>query len=618
MSKSPLLLLFLGKKMRNLWFFLATLIPTFVSAILEGASFASILLAFSQFTQNTDVLPALNFAIVQKCIQSMYFLTPLRAFVSWILIAVFLQALRSSLVFWTSYLFANLSLRIQSDIQHRVYRQILRMSFPCINRYRLGDLAEYAKTPSTFIPLFMNGIQQFITASLMCLASLYLMFNISFSLTITTLILFLFFGISQKGIIKKIIHNSMLLSEQMADFGKITIQTLEGLRLIHTYNRHHTILKNTTSLINNISITSKKLHFWNYSIPSINEILGVMSVGSILIASLFIFDPDHVHGIPYLFTFLVLAYRASTRMQIAISSIGVQAMHIGPIIRLKEILEDSGKDYIPTQGHPFTSFHENITFNSVSLQYAKNLPFAVTDLSFSIPRGTVTALVGPSGGGKTSILDMIIRLYDPTSGKITIDGVALTKFDLMSWRNALGVVSQDTNVFNDTVEENIRFGNELATNDDIIKVSKLASAHDFIMNLKEKYQTKLGERGYKLSGGELQRICLARALLNNPQILILDEATSSLDSKTEKAIQSTLEQYSKDRTVLIIAHRLSTILYADQILYIENGKMLELGTHRELLGKNGKYAHLWQLQSKAIHEPEHAAETNAEDRVLTK
>ncbi len=590
--------------MRNLCFFFVTMIPSFLAALLEGASFASILLALSQFTQNTEILPALNFSLVQKCVQSMNLLPPLQAFVAWILIAVFLQALRSSSVFLSSFLISKLSLKIQTDTQYMVYRQILRMSFPCVNRYRLGDLAEYVKTPSTFIPLFMNGIQQFINASLMAVASLYLMFNISFSLTIATLILFVFFGISQKGIIMKIVKHSTLLSEQMADFGKLTIQTLEGLRLIHTYNRYSNILKNTSFLIKNISIISKKMHFLNYSITSINEIFGVITIGSILIASLFVFDTHHVHGIPYLFAFLICAYRTSTRIQIAIASIGTLALHIGPIIRLKEILQDAGKEYVPTQGRCFTNFNENMTFRSVSLQYAKNLPCAVTDLSFAIPRGTVTALVGPSGSGKSSILDMIIRLYDPTAGEITIDGVPLSEYDVMSWRNALGVASQDLNVFNDSVEENIRFGQEQASQEDIIRAAKLASAHEFIMQLKENYQTKLGERGYKLSGGEIQRISLARALLKMPQILILDEATSSLDSMTEKEIQNSLSFYAKGRTVLIIAHRLSTIVFADQILYIENGKLYEQGTHQELVEKNGKYAHLWHLQSKAMHESE--------------
>lgn len=577
------------------------MVPNLIAAVLEGASFGAILLAFSQFTQNKAVLPSLNFPLVQKWVQGISFSTPLRAFISWILIAVVLQALRSSLTFLTSYFVSNLSLRIQEDAQSRVYQQILRMSFSCVNSYRLGDLAEYAKTPSTFIPLMINGFQLFINACLLCSASLYLMFHISLPLTLTTLSLFLFFAILQKGIIKKIIRNSTRLSEQLAEFSKLTIQTLEGLRLIHTYHRHNTILKNTETLQNNISITSKRLYFWNYSIPSINEILGVVSIGSVLIASLFIFDAQNAQSISYLFTFLVLAYRASTRMQIAISLIGTLTTYFGPFLRLKEILEDKGKEYLSTTGTLFTILKQHIEFRSVTLQYGPNLPLAVAEISFAIPKGSVTALVGPSGGGKSSILDMLIRLYDPTAGEIAVDGASLREFDLMSWRNALGVVSQDSNVFNDTVEENIRFGNEEATHEDILYVAKLASAHDFIVNLKDQYQTKLGERGYKLSGGELQRISLARALLKNPQILILDEATSSLDSKTEKTIQNTLEQFAKDRTVLIIAHRLSTILFADQILYIENGRLLEIGNHQDLLRKKGKYAHLWELQSEAIN-----------------
>lgn len=588
--------------MCNLWFFLIIMVPNLISAVLEGASFASILVAFSQFAQTDNVLP--SFPLIQDLIQKLNFCSPMQAFIAWIFIAVLLQAFRSSLVFLTSYLTSSLSLRIQSAAQTKVYRQILRLSFPCVNRYRIGDLAEYMKTPSTFIPLFMDAMQRFINASLMALASLYLMFRISFSLTSITLTLFLVVGISQKGIIKKIVAHSKRLSEQMADFSKLTIQTLEGLRLIHTYHRYDKIQEDTSSLLNNISITSKKLYFWNNSIPSINETIGVISIGSVLIASLFVFDAQNVHGIPCLFTFLILAYRASTRIQIAIASLGAQAMYFGSILRLKEILKDEGKEYISTVGLPFTTFKEGIEFRSISLQYAKNLPFSVTDLSFSIPRGSVTAIVGPSGGGKSSILDMIIRLYDPTEGGIFIDGVPLAAFDMMSWRNALGVVSQDLNVFNDTVEENIRFGTMQAGHDEVIKAAQLAGAHDFIMKLTEGYQTKLGERGYKLSGGEIQRLSLARALLKNPQILILDEATSSLDSRTEKTIQNTLAEYSKDRTVLIIAHRLSTIVSSHQILYVEGGKLLEVGTHQELVAMNGKYGHLWRLQSKVMHESE--------------
>jgi ATP-binding cassette subfamily B protein/subfamily B ATP-binding cassette protein MsbA len=276
------------------------------------------------------------------------------------------------------------------------------------------------------------------------------------------------------------------------------------------------------------------------------------------------------------------------------------AMHSGPIVRLTEILKDEGKEYLPSHGHYFHQFKDGLEFHSVTLQYGESNQPAIENLSFKVPRGLITAIVGPSGGGKSSILDLIIRLYQPTDGRITVDGKDISEFEIASWRSILGVVSQDSFIFNDTVEENIRFGVDAASHEDIIEAAKLSQAHDFICTLSEGYQTKLGEKGYKLSGGQLQRISLARALLKKPQILILDEATSSLDSMTELAVQRALENYSQDRTTLVIAHRLSTVTNADQILYIENGKLLEPGTHNELMTIGGKYASLWKLQSQTL------------------
>lgn len=599
---SPLTSIFLGTKMKNLWFFIAIMIPNFISALLEGGSFAFILLAFSQFTGGGDVFSSLKVPLVERWIKDISFSTQFQAFISWILVAVVLQVIRSLLSFFTAYVTSNLSLKLQAAAQTRVYTQILRLTFPCVSRYRLGDLAEYAKTPSTFIPPLMDALNRAINSILMALAALYLMVGISPSLTLITLCLFAGFGFSQKRLIGKIIRNSTRLSEHMADLGKLTIQTLESLRLIHTYHRHNKVLRDVSIVLDDISLTSKKLHFWNSSIPSINESIGILSIGSILIASLFIFDSHHVHGISLLFTFLVLAYRGSTKIQISIGALATMAVYVGPILRLREILKDEDKEYQNMSGRPFQKLSDAIEFKSVTLRYSNSLASAVSDLSFKIPRGSVTAIVGPSGGGKSSILDMLIRLYEPTEGKILIDGEPLTEYEISGWRHALGVVSQESSIFNDTVEENIRFGMDHVSQKDVVEAAKLAGAHEFILRLGEGYQTKLGERGYKLSGGELQRLSLARALLKNPQILILDEATSNLDSMTEHIVQRTIEQYCRDRTVLIIAHRLSTIAFADQVLYIENGALLESGTHEELIAKDKKYSRLWKMQSKLAYE----------------
>lgn len=598
LKASPILSIFLGKNARNLGTFLLILLPNLLAAILEGVSFVCILLALSQFANANQPIPIQQIPFLDSFISLFHFSSPFTALVSWILIGIGLQALRSFVAFYSSFLTSHLSLRIQTEAQTRVYQQIFKLSFPCVNRYRLGDLAEYAKAPSTFIAPFMHSVNGFVGSTLMSLVSLALMFKISVQLTLLTLSIFILVYCSQKFIVQKIVHKSRKLSELMADFGKLIIQNLEGLRLIHTYHRHKKILSDAFSILDTISDTSKKLYLCNHTIPAINEVTGVIAVAAVLIFALFVFDHANLaDSTSYLFTFLILSYRTANRIQLPIANFASAAMHSGHIIRLAEILKDEGKEYLPSHGYPFHRFKEKLEFQEVTLLYGESQQPAIDRLSFAAPRGMMTAIVGPSGGGKSSILDLIIRLYNPTGGKILIDGIEISEFEMSSWRSILGVVSQDSFIFNDTVEENIRFGVDRASLEEIMEAAKLSQAHEFILKLSEGYQTKLGEKGYKLSGGQLQRISLARALLKKPQILILDEATSSLDSVTELAVHRALEGYSQDRTTLVIAHRLSTIVNADQILYVESGRLLEQGTHQQLMDRDGKYAKLWKLQS---------------------
>ena len=599
MKASPLVSIFLGKKSRNIGTFSLIMIPNILAALFEGVSFVCIILAFTRFAKDENASSSIQQIPFLNSLKGLFqTAAPFQALVAWILMAILMQALRSTFSFVSAYLMSRLSLRIQTEAQTRVYQQIFRLSFPCVNRYRLGDLAEYAKTPSTFIAPFMHCVNGVFSSTLMSFVSLGLMFKISVKLSIVTVCIFILGYGSQKLIVRKIIHKSKRLSELMADFGKLVIQNLEGLRLIHTYHRHKKILSEAFSILDTISDTSKRLHLCNHSIPAINEISGVISVAAVLICAFFLFDPGNLaQSSSYLFTFLMLAYRTANRIQMPIANFANAAMYSGPILRLEEILKDEGKEYLPLNGKPFHQFVEKLEFRSVSLLYSEGRQPAVENLSFAIPRGLITAIVGPSGGGKSSILDMIVRLYHPTDGKILVDGKEISEFEMGSWRSILGVVSQDSFIFNDTVEENIRFGVDAASHADIVEAARLAQAHDFIMNLSEGYKTKLGEKGYKLSGGQLQRMSLARALLKNPQILILDEATSSLDSVTELAVHRALKNFSQERTTLVIAHRLSTITNADQILYIENGRLLEQGTHGELIALEKKYAELWRLQS---------------------
>jgi ATP-binding cassette subfamily B protein len=218
------------------------------------------------------------------------------------------------------------------------------------------------------------------------------------------------------------------------------------------------------------------------------------------------------------------------------------------------------------------------------------------DVSFEIPAGKTVAVVGHSGSGKSTLARLMFRFYDVTGGRITVNGRDIRDVTQKSLRAAIGIVPQDTVLFNDTIFYNIAYGDTGASRDDVIAAARAAHIHEFIQSLPDKYESTVGERGLKLSGGEKQRVAIARALLKNPEILIFDEATSALDSKSEKAIQAELDRIATERTALVIAHRLSTVVDADEILVLEHGRVVERGRHRELLAREGVYASMWALQ----------------------
>jgi ATP-binding cassette subfamily B protein/subfamily B ATP-binding cassette protein MsbA len=324
--------------------------------------------------------------------------------------------------------------------------------------------------------------------------------------------------------------------------------------------------------------------------------LTIATVGVLLILGYIILSSGEGLVIPTLFTFIAALNRLSMQLGgVATISNGL-ANNSGKMGRLNDILVYEDKEWTRVDGKVFTALAEKIRFENVSLQYFSNQAPALQNLDFVMLKGTVTALVGGSGAGKSSIADLLSGLYDPSEGRITIDGVDLRNFSLESWRQKLGIVSQDTFVFNQEIIENIRYGKPEATEAQVINAAKDAQAHEFIMELPQGYQTVVGERGYRLSGGQRQRLALARAILKEPEILILDEATSALDSESERLVQQALAMFQQDRTVLVVAHRLSTIIGADQILVLEQGKIVERGNHEELLKQGNRYAHYWQLQ----------------------
>jgi subfamily B ATP-binding cassette protein MsbA len=244
---------------------------------------------------------------------------------------------------------------------------------------------------------------------------------------------------------------------------------------------------------------------------------------------------------------------------------------------------------------PFAGFQREIAFEHVSFEYREGEP-VLHDVSFTVPRGSVVALVGPSGAGKSTLMDLLGRFFEVTDGRVTVDGRDVRDVPIADLRGQLGIVSQETVLFHDTVRANIAYGRPDATDAEIERAARAANAHDFVAAMPQGYDTQVGERGTDLSGGQRQRIAIARAILRDPPILVFDEATSALDTESERLVQQAIETLLEGRTVLVIAHRLSTIQRADAILVLQDGRIVERGTHAELLGQGGLYRHLYELQ----------------------
>jgi ABC-type multidrug transport system fused ATPase/permease subunit len=271
--------------------------------------------------------------------------------------------------------------------------------------------------------------------------------------------------------------------------------------------------------------------------------------------------------------------------------------NFSPALRsLLDFIDRTDKPYLKNGSVPFEVIQTGITLQNVHFHYTTaGLP-ALENVTFHIPKNRITAIVGPSGAGKSTLVNLLTRLYDCNAGRILIDENDLHDLEVRSWRSQIAVVSQDNFLFNDTVTANIRFARNKATDQEIVAAAKLAQAHDFIISLPQGYDTVLGDRGVRLSGGQQQRLAIARAMLVDPQFVIFDEATSDLDSLTEQAIQEAIEHYSRGRTTLVIAHRLTTIRRADNIVVLDQGRVVEQGTHAQLMQLAGYYRQLVQTQ----------------------
>jgi ATP-binding cassette subfamily B protein/subfamily B ATP-binding cassette protein MsbA len=373
-------------------------------------------------------------------------------------------------------------------------------------------------------------------------------------------------------------------------------QDIQGLRLIHSSGLTQEATEDLDTKIAHYEKAIRRQIVIKEILIPMTSFLPIFGIAIISGLSVVFFGAKSTGILPSLITFVLALQRLNQRFASIANSFSSLAANSGSIERLNMLLRPDDKEYRRNGGVAFEGLNHSINIKDVCLSYDSGNPPALNKVNLVIPRGSTVALVGSSGSGKSSLADLLVGLYEPTSGEIYIDDVPLQSYDLSSWQHHIGVVSQDTFLFNSTLAENISYGASNFSKQDIINAARLAQADRFISELPLGYDTVVGERGYKLSGGQRQRISLARSLLKHPNFLILDEATSALDSRNERLVQSAIEELDARITILIIAHRLSTIIKADLICVMESGRIVEQGSHAELLEIQGKYYQLWQQQ----------------------
>ena len=387
---------------------------------------------------------------------------------------------------------------------------------------------------------------------------------------------------------------SRISQEMMARLTAVVGETVRGIRIIKAFGvENHQADRFRRETGDYCRTLVRMTRIGSLGMP-LTEILAV-SVACILIyiwGNRIIADQSDAGS----FLLFLLAFTSMMRPIKAINQLNVRIQHgLAAGLRIFNVLDAHPTVTQPTHPVVLDQFAREIVFDDVSFEYETDKT-VLRNLNISIPRGQLTALVGPSGGGKSTLINLIPRFYDPSSGVIKLDGFDLRALDIASLRNQIGIVTQETILFQDSIANNIRLGSLSATDEEVIAASKAANAHDFIMAMDRGYETRIGERGLRISGGERQRLTIARAILKNPPILILDEATSALDTESERLVQNAIEHLIEDRTALVIAHRLSTIRQADMILVISRGEVVERGSHDELLAKRGLYYKLNDMQ----------------------
>ncbi|HVD97948.1 MAG TPA: ABC transporter ATP-binding protein [Cytophagaceae bacterium] len=476
------------------------------------------------------------------------------------------------------------------NLRRHIYESITKLHIGYFSNERKGDLVSRVTNDVQEVEnSVVNTLTVFFRDPVQIVIYFVLLFVLSWKLTLITLLILPASGYVISSISKKLKKQSHAGQQSLGSILAIIDESIGGLKVLMAFNAHKYMLGKFDKENDRYGKLVREMADKRELASPLSEFLGVIIVVLILwIGGNMVFDGELKAN--EFFFYIICFYQILTPAKAISNSVSSIQRGLASAERIFAVVDTVPEIQDKPKAIQLENFTTGIEFNNVSFSYGSEP--VLKNINLSIEKGKTIALVGPSGGGKSTLADMIPRFYDVVEGEIKVDGINVKDYTLESLRDQMGIVTQESILFNDSIFNNIAFGKPDATEEEVMQAAKIANAHEFIIQTENGYQTNIGDRGMKLSGGQRQRISIARAVLKNPPILILDEATSALDSQSEKLVQEALTNLMKNRTSIVIAHRLSTIQHADEIIVLRKGQIEERGTHRMLLEKDGLYKKL--------------------------
>ncbi len=503
--------------------------------------------------------------------------------------------LRSGFNYWGQFYSQISQLHLVDRIRKQIFEQLQSLSLSYYSKNRSGELINSITKEVNELRQAFTVTSSLIARGSMLLAYIISMFWLSWQLSIAALMLYSLLSVGLSTLVIRVREASFAIPKANGQFTSVAIEFISGIRTVQASAAQDFERKRLYQAAEQIIKANTKVAVGSALVKPLGEGMSTTILIAIFIGSFIFFVVDGELRAASLLTFMFVLFR----MMPLVSKINQARVNLskfqGCLNNIKELLRRDNKTYLENGSIQFSGLKQSIDFVAVDFGYNPS-ELVLHNVTLSIKQGQTIALVGASGAGKTTLVDLIPRFYDPIWGKILIDGIDLRELEINSLRRRMAIVSQDTFIFNTSVRDNIAYALENVDEALIREAAKLANAWEFIQELPEGLETQLGDRGVRLSGGQRQRIAIARALLRDPEILILDEATSALDSVTERLIQESLENLSQGRTTIAIAHRLSTIVRADQVVVLEQGRIVEHGKYQELLQQRGKLWNYHQMQ----------------------